>query len=50
LVKEKREQAERAKAAAKLTALSSTALENTMGVKNDEVEAESELVSLCSTE
>ncbi|KAG8991813.1 DEAH-box RNA helicase prp16 [Tulasnella sp. JGI-2019a] len=40
LVKEKREQAERAKAAAKLTALSGTALGNIMGVKNDEVEAE----------
>ncbi|KAG8850157.1 DEAH-box RNA helicase prp16 [Tulasnella sp. 330] len=40
LVKEKREQAERAKAAAKLTALSGTALGNIMGIKNDEVEAE----------
>ncbi|KAJ7480011.1 hypothetical protein B0H11DRAFT_1725264 [Mycena galericulata] len=40
LVKEKREQAERAKAAAKLAALGGTALGNIMGVKDDEAEAE----------
>jgi len=40
LVKEKREQAERAKAAAKLAALSGTALGNIMGVKDEEAEAE----------
>ncbi|KAI4520084.1 hypothetical protein K525DRAFT_240665 [Schizophyllum commune Loenen D] len=39
LVKEKREQAERAKAAAKLAALGGTALGNIMGVKDDEAEA-----------
>lgn len=40
LVKEKREQAERAKAAAKIAALSGTALGNIMGVKDEEAEAE----------
>lgn len=40
LVREKREQAERAKAAAKLAALSGTALGNIMGVKDEEGEAE----------
>lgn len=40
LVKEKREQAERAKAAAKLAALSGTQLGNIMGVKDEEAEAE----------
>jgi pre-mRNA-splicing factor ATP-dependent RNA helicase DHX38/PRP16 len=40
LVKEKREQAERAKAAAKLAALGGTALGNIMGVKDEEIEAE----------
>jgi hypothetical protein len=40
LVKEKREQAERAKAAAKLAALGGTALGNIMGVKDEEAEAE----------
>ena len=39
LVKEKREQAERAKAAAKLAALGGTALGNIMGVKDEEAEA-----------
>jgi hypothetical protein len=38
LVKEKREQAERAKAAAKLAALGGTALGNIMGVKDEEGE------------
>lgn len=38
LVKEKREQAERAKAAAKLAALSGTSLGNIMGVKDEEAE------------
>ncbi|KAF9646831.1 hypothetical protein BDM02DRAFT_3099226 [Thelephora ganbajun] len=38
LVKEKREQAERAKAAAKMTALGGTALGNIMGVKDEEGE------------
>lgn len=42
LVKEKREQAERAKAAAKIAALSGTALGNIMGVKDEEAEAEAE--------
>jgi len=42
LVKEKREQAERAKAAAKLAALGGTALGNIMGVKDEEAEAEAE--------
>lgn len=40
LVKEKREQAERAKAAAKMAALGGTALGNIMGVKDEEGEAE----------
>ena len=40
LVKEKREQAERAKAAAKLAALGGTQLGNIMGVKDEEAEAE----------
>ncbi len=40
LVKEKREQAERQKAAAKLAALGGTALGNIMGVKDEEAEAE----------
>ncbi|KIY69583.1 putative PRP16-RNA-dependent ATPase [Cylindrobasidium torrendii FP15055 ss-10] len=40
LVKEKREQAERAKAAAKLAALGGTALGNIMGVKDEEAEAD----------
>lgn len=42
LVKEKREQAERAKAAAKLAALGGTALGNIMGVQDDEAAAEGE--------
>ncbi|KAL1740351.1 putative PRP16-RNA-dependent ATPase [Schizophyllum fasciatum] len=42
LVKEKREQAERAKAAAKLAALGGTALGNIMGVKDEEAEAAAE--------
>ena len=42
LVKEKREQAERAKAAAKLAALGGTSLGNIMGVKDEEAEAEGE--------
>lgn len=45
LVKEKREQAERAKAAANLAALGGTALGNILGVK-DEEEAEAEGASL----
>lgn len=40
LVKEKREQAERAKAAAKLAALGGTSLGNIMGVKDEEAEAD----------
>lgn len=40
LVKEKREQAERAKAAAKIAALGGTSLGNIMGVKDEEAEAE----------
>ena len=40
LVKEKREQAERAKAAAKLAALGGTQLGNIMGVKDEEAAAE----------
>ncbi|KAF7317971.1 hypothetical protein MKEN_00885500 [Mycena kentingensis (nom. inval.)] len=39
LVKEKREQAERAKAAAKIAAIGGTALGNIMGVKDEEAEA-----------
>ncbi|KAF9261860.1 P-loop containing nucleoside triphosphate hydrolase protein [Marasmius fiardii PR-910] len=42
LVKEKREQAERAKAAAKLASLGGTTLGNIMGVKDEEAEAEAE--------
>uniref|UniRef100_A0A0W0F2G2 Pre-mRNA-splicing factor ATP-dependent RNA helicase PRP16 n=1 Tax=Moniliophthora roreri TaxID=221103 RepID=A0A0W0F2G2_MONRR len=42
LVKEKREQAERAKAAAKLASLGGTQLGNIMGVKDEEAEAEAE--------
>ena len=42
LVKEKREQAERAKASAKLAALGGTSLGNIMGVKDEEAEAEGE--------
>ncbi|EPQ61179.1 hypothetical protein GLOTRDRAFT_69469, partial [Gloeophyllum trabeum ATCC 11539] len=42
LVKEKREQAERAKAAAKLAALGGTALGNIMGVRDEEGEADAE--------
>ncbi|KAH9855789.1 P-loop containing nucleoside triphosphate hydrolase protein [Lenzites betulinus] len=42
LVKEKREQAERAKAAAKLAALGGTALGNIMGVKDEEAAADAE--------
>ncbi|QRV91670.1 Helicase associated domain (HA2) [Ceratobasidium sp. AG-Ba] len=41
LVKEKREQAERARAAAKMAALGGTALGNIMGVKDEDGEAES---------
>ncbi|KIK91836.1 hypothetical protein PAXRUDRAFT_148626 [Paxillus rubicundulus Ve08.2h10] len=40
LLKEKREQAERAKAAAKLASLGGTSLGNIMGVKDEEAEAE----------
>lgn len=40
LVKEKREQAERAKAAAKLAALGGTQLGNIMGVKDEDAAAE----------
>lgn len=40
LVKEKREQAERAKAAAKLASLGGTALGNIMGIKDEEAAAE----------
>lgn len=40
LVKEKREQAERAKAAAKLAALGGTSLGNIMGVKDEEAAAD----------
>ncbi|KXN84821.1 Pre-mRNA-splicing factor ATP-dependent RNA helicase PRP16 [Leucoagaricus sp. SymC.cos] len=42
LVKEKREQAERAKASAKLASLGGTSLGNIMGVKDEEAEAEAE--------
>ena len=45
LVKEKREQAERAKAAAKLAALGGTALGNIMGVQDEEAQAEGEYTS-----
>ena len=47
LVKEKREQAERAKASAKLAALGGTSLGNIMGVKDEEAEAEGECASTC---
>jgi pre-mRNA-splicing factor ATP-dependent RNA helicase DHX38/PRP16 len=40
LVKEKREQAERAKAAAKMAALGGTSLGNIMGVRDEEGEAD----------
>ena len=50
LVKEKREQAERAKAAAKLAALGGTALGNIMGVKDEEAEAEGSHCSILSFE
>jgi pre-mRNA-splicing factor ATP-dependent RNA helicase DHX38/PRP16 len=40
LVKEKREQAERQKAAAKLASLGGTALGNVMGVRDEEADAE----------
>jgi pre-mRNA-splicing factor ATP-dependent RNA helicase DHX38/PRP16 len=46
LVKEKREQAERAKAAAKLAALGGTALGNIMGVKDEEADAEGASIHL----
>ncbi|KAL6305628.1 P-loop containing nucleoside triphosphate hydrolase protein [Sparassis latifolia] len=42
LVKEKREQAERAKAAAKMAALGGTSLGNIMGVQDEEAQAEAE--------
>ena len=45
LVKEKREQAERAKAAAKLAALGGTQLGNIMGVKDEEAAAEGTCIS-----
>lgn len=47
LVKEKREQAERAKAAAKLAALGGTALGNILGVKDEDAEAEGASPFLC---
>jgi pre-mRNA-splicing factor ATP-dependent RNA helicase DHX38/PRP16 len=47
LVKEKREQAERAKAAAKLAALGGTSLGNILGVKDEEAEAEGASHFLC---
>ena len=47
LVKEKREQAERAKAAAKLAALGGTQLGNIMGVKDDEAAADAEGTCVC---
>ncbi len=40
LVKEKREQAERAKAAAKIASLGGTSLGNIMGVRDEEADAE----------
>lgn len=46
LVKEKREQAERAKAAAKLASLGGTQLGNIMGVKDEEAEADGACVFL----
>lgn len=45
LVKEKREQAERAKAAAKMAALSGTSLGNIMGVKDEEGEGASSAIT-----
>ncbi|KAI0641179.1 P-loop containing nucleoside triphosphate hydrolase protein [Trametes meyenii] len=50
LVKEKREQAERAKAAAKLAALGGTQLGNIMGVKDEEAAAEAEAEAKAKTE
>jgi pre-mRNA-splicing factor ATP-dependent RNA helicase DHX38/PRP16 len=50
LVKEKREQAERARAAAKMAALGGTALGNIMGVKDEEAEAEKEADQKHATE
>ena len=47
LVKEKREQAERAKAAAKLAALGGTQLGNIMGIKDEEAEAEGKCYPGC---
>lgn len=47
LVKEKREQAERAKAAAKMAALGGTALGNILGVKDEDAEAEGTSPFLC---
>lgn len=49
LVREKREQAERQKAAAKLAALGGTALGNIMGVKDEEAEAENAGMSSSNT-
>ncbi|KAG8762338.1 DEAH-box RNA helicase prp16 [Ceratobasidium sp. 423] len=49
LVKEKREQAERARAAAKMAALGGTALGNIMGVKDEEAEAEQEAEKKAAT-
>lgn len=48
LVKEKREQAERAKAAAKLAALGGTQLGNIMGVKDEDAAAEGTCISYLS--
>ncbi|KAI0656823.1 P-loop containing nucleoside triphosphate hydrolase protein [Cubamyces menziesii] len=50
LVKEKREQAERAKAAAKLAALGGTQLGNIMGVKDEEAEADAQAEAKAKTE
>ncbi|KAL1940616.1 hypothetical protein VTO73DRAFT_8051 [Trametes versicolor] len=50
LVKEKREQAERAKAAAKLAALGGTALGNIMGVKDEDAAADAEAEAKAKTE
>lgn len=49
LVKEKREQAERAKAAAKLAALGGTSLGNIMGVQDEEAQAEGESIPSVSS-
>ena len=46
LVKEKREQAERAKAAAKIASLGGTSLGNIMGVRDEEADAEGTLISI----